>query len=181
MARKLPAVLKLALPAYHTVLFDGVPMWRAQAWALLDARLHGVDFTVNSAIRTDSILRKYRGRGLRKGVHGQGFLFVHQFEPGFFPANPPNMTSHCGFSDGNPVFKRPRFAKIPRYMWGIDAVNKPGGDASELVRWLNAHGYHAVRPYNTSSERHHFCFTKSPASNARRRLAAHYAGRKHKR
>lgn len=175
MARSPLSVLN---PAYHTVLFDGVPMWRAQAWALKDARLHGVKFTVNSAIRDDKIMRQWQGKGMRAGLHGQQYLYDHQNQPGFFPANPPNRTSHAGFSDGTPIFKTPPGGRLPKYMWGIDAVDHPGGDAAALVRWFNAHGYRAARPYPTSSERHHFTFTKSPAANARKRLIAYYAGKR---
>lgn len=150
-------------------------MWRAQAWALKDARLHGVKFTVNSAIRDRAIMERWRGKGMRAGLHDQQYLYDHQHEPGFFPANPPGRTSHAGFSDGTAVFKAPPGGRIQKFMWGIDAVNQPGGDAAELVAWLNAHGYKAVRPYPTSSERHHFTFTKSPAVNARARLARYYS------
>lgn len=172
----IPSNLKLTYKAYNSVLFDGVPMWRAQAWALLDARLSGHKFTVNSAIRRESIVKKYRGHGLRPNYSSQEALYVgfRAGRPGFFPANPPNATSHAGYSDGNPHFHAAWGRPLPeKYMWGIDAVNYPGGDAASLVSWLNAHGYHAVRPYNTASERHHFMFTKSPAANARKRLAKH--------
>ncbi len=170
------SLLSILYPAYNTVLFDGVPMWRAQAWALQDARLHGVKFTVNSAIRDNSIMNKWRGNGMRN-LQSQQQLYDgwKRRLPGYFPANPPNRTSHAGFSDGNPAFHAAAGSRIPKYMWGIDAVNKPGGDAKGLVTWLNSHGYHSTRPYPQVSERHHLMFTKSPASNARKRLAAYYA------
>ena len=174
---KLPSNLNLAYPAYHTVLFDGVPMWRAQAWALWDYRINGGHLTVNSANRDNAIIKKYRGHGLRRGYSSQQELYdgFRRGLPGYFPANPPNLTSHAGFSDGNRYFKTLSGRRIEKYMWGIDAVQRPGGDASSLVSWLNRHGYHAVRPYNTTNERHHMMFTKSPATNARKRLAAQYA------
>jgi hypothetical protein len=173
--------LSITNPAYHTVLFDGVPVWRAQAWALLDARYHGQKIIIDSAIRDDKILAQWKNHGLRPGLHGQQYLYDHQRDPGFFPANPPNATSHAGFSDGNPAYKTAKGVHIPYgnklelYQWGIDAVDKPGGDSASLVAWFNAHGYGAIRPYPTNSERHHFTFTKSPAVNARKRLAIHYA------
>lgn len=175
MARpRIPSILKLTYPAWNSVSFDGVPMFRAHAWALLDARLHGVKFTVNSADRRRGVAEKF-------GKLSQWALYTRwrAGRPGYFPANPPGFSSHELKSDGNKTYGS-RGRSIPKYKLGIDAVNKPGGDCAELVRWLNAHGYHAVRPYPTGSERHHFSFTKSPATNARRRLAAHYAGRKHK-
>lgn len=167
--------LSILSPAWHTVTFDGVPMFRAQAWALLDARLHGVEFQVNSADRRYGVAEKFGKSSQQKLWDGW-----KRHLPGFFPANPPGFSSHELKSDGNRVYG-PRGRSIPNYMLGIDAVDRPGGDAAELVLWLRAHGYGAIRPYATGSERHHFSFTKSPATNARRRLAAHYAGRKHKR
>jgi hypothetical protein len=164
--RSLPKNLGVHLPAWHHVTFDGVPMYRAQAWALLDYRLHGGHLRVNSADRRDSILRRYAPH-----LHGQEYLYRNQHRPGFSPANPPNRTSHCLYSDGSAVYRRPPGARLPEYMLGIDAVDRPGGDASHIVSWLNAHGYRAVRPYPKSSERHHFVFTRSPAANARKRLA----------
>jgi hypothetical protein len=189
MATKLPHLLSLGFPAYHVVNFHGVPMWRAQAWALKDYELHsGKPLIVNSAIRTDSVIKDFnRKHGTH--LHGQQYLYdaywVHHL-PGFFPANKPNQTSHCGFSDGNHYYRVrgkqiPAGHRLPDHMWGIDATNEPGGDSAHIVSWLNSHGYHAKRPYNTDSERHHFMFTASPAGNARKRLAAHYAGRPHKR
>lgn len=149
-------------------------MFRAQAWALLDARLHGVKFHVNSADRRRGVAEKF-GRQSQWALY-RGWT---RRDPGYFPANPPGYSAHELKSDGNPAYG-PRGASIPKYMLAIDATDHPGGDCAELVRWLNAHGYHAMRPYSTASERHHFSFTKSPAANARRRLAAHIAGRKHK-
>ncbi len=181
MAAKKRSPYSITYPAYHTVLLDGVPLWRAQAWALLDARYHGIKFTLNSAIRDDRIMASWRGKGLRPGLHGQQYLYDNQHRPGFFPANPPKATSHAGYSDGNPYYKTAKGVRVPyggrleKYQWGIDAVNRPGGDASQLVGWLNSHGYRAVRPYGTNSERHHFCFLASPAVNARRRLPIYYA------
>lgn len=176
--RKIPSNLGLHLPAYHTVLYKGVPMWRAQAWAIFDYEVHGGTVQVNSANRSNAIIAKYRGHGLRAGYSSQEYLYANQNRPGFFPANPPNMTSHCGFSDGNPHFKTEAGnwaspgTKIAKYMYGIDSVNHPGGDAVRIVQWMNQHGYKAIRPYGSKvSERHHWCFTSSPATNARKRLA----------
>ena len=179
--RKLPKNLKLRYPAYHTVIYQGVPMWRCQAWALFDYEAHGGHLQVNSAIRRDSIVRRWRGKGLRAGYLSQKQLYERWIAgwEGYFPANRPGTSSHEGYADGLAVFHQRKHPKrrasvgqeIVQYEWGIDAVQRPGGDASWLVRWLNRHGYKAERPYNTNSERHHMCFRKSPASNARRRLA----------
>lgn len=163
---------RITAPAYHTVVYHGVPMYRAQAWALIDYVKHGGHLVVNSADRRDSVLRRYA-----PSKHGQQYLYNHQNQPGFFPANKPRETSHCLYSDGNRNYRYkgrqiPRGGRLPKFMLGIDATNHPGGDAARIVSWLNSHGYKAVRPYPSTSERHHFVFLKSPATNARRRLAA---------
>lgn len=178
--RKIPKELGLHLNAYHTVLYKGVPMWRCQAWAIFDYEVHGGTVQINSAIRSNSIIAKYKGKGLRSPYSSQEYLYENQHKPGFFPANPPNRTSHCGFSDGNAYFRlstNPNAwaapgRKIQKYQWGIDSVNRPGGDAIRIVQWMNSHGYKAIRPYGLKqSERHHWCFMASPATNARKRLA----------
>lgn len=179
MARKIPSDLALHLPAYHTVLYQGVPMWRAQAWALLDYEVHDGHVQVNSGIRRESIVARWRGKGLKSGYLSQKQLYDRWRAgwAGYFPANRPGTSSHEGFADGRAIFHRKdgKVAvvgeEIVEYEWGIDAVDKPGGDAARLVAWLNSKGYKAVRPYAVNSERHHFCFRKSPASRARVRLA----------
>lgn len=177
--RKLPSNLALHLPAYHTVLLDGVPMYRAQAWAILDYRLHGGHVQINSGIRRDSIVRRWRGKGLRPGYQSQKELYdgFAAGRPGYFPANQPGFSSHEGYADGRATFHRKdgrvarRGEEIVEFEWGIDAVNAPGGSAQRIVQWLNSKGYKAERPYSVQSERHHFCFRKSPATRARARLA----------
>lgn len=166
----MPKGLELWKPAYGIVNFQGKPMYRCLAWALHDYVLHGGHLTVNSADRRDSVVRRFNKR-YHTDVHSQKFLFEHQDEPGFFPANPPGTSSHERRADGN-VFYGKRGSLIPRYKLGIDAVQRPGGDAHDVVAWLNRRGYKATRPYFSSAERHHFSFAKSPTSNARRRLRA---------
>lgn len=166
---KMPKGLELWRPAYGLVSFHGVPMYRCHAWALYDYELHGGHLIVNSAIRTVKAI-KWHNRKFHTHLHSQQYLYDHQHEPGFFPANKPNQTSHVGYADGNP-FYGPIGSRIPRYKWGIDATQRPGGDASSAVSWLNKHGYSAERPYSSNNERHHFSFVKSPATNARKRLA----------
>lgn len=178
MALSLPENLELHLDPWDTVVFFGAPMFRAQAWALWDYHyVGGHPLIVNSADRRDAILKKYA-----PSKKGQQYLFdtynrlARQYgvagaqARGFFPANPPSRTSHCLFSDGNPVYRVPAGRSIPKYMLGVDATDRPGGDAAGIVGWLNSHGYHAVRPYNTNSERHHLVLTADPVANARKRL-----------
>lgn len=161
---KIPSNLALTKPAWETVAYQGVPMFRAQAWALLDYELSGGSLIVNSADRRYGVAERF-------GKSSQKYLFENQHRPGFFPANPPGFSSHELRSDGNAVYGVSRGRAIPKHMLGIDAVNRPGGDAARIVAWLNSHGYRATRPYRTGSERHHFVFLRSPATNARRRLA----------
>lgn len=166
--RKMPKGLNLWRPAYGIVNFHGVPMYRCQAWALFDYETIGHNpLIVNSANREDGVIRRFNKR-YHTNLHSQQYLYDHQHEPGFFPANPPELTSHAGHADGNPHYGPPG-ARLPRFKWGIDAVNHPGGDAAHIVFWLSRRGYHALRPYATESERHHFSFMRSPARNARRR------------
>lgn len=161
----MPKGLELWKPAYGTVAFQGVPMFRCQAWALFDYVQHGGHLIVNSADRRKGVAERF-GK-LSQFALFEGFRLG---KPGFFPANPSGFSSHELRSDGN-VFYGPRGSAIPKYMLGIDAVDKPGGDALAVVKWLNRHGYEATRPYgNKASERHHFSFVKSPATNARKRL-----------
>lgn len=160
--------LSILYPAYHTTTFDGVPMFRAQAWALLDARRSGCKFTVASGDRRRGVAEKY-GHQSQFALY-QGWL---RRRPGYFPANPPGFSSHELRSDGSRVYHAARGHKIPDFMLGIDATSHgESNSCAHLVHWLNTHGYHAVRPYSAGSEAHHFSFTKSPAHNARRRIAA---------
>lgn len=164
----------IAYPAWHTISFDGCPMFRAQAWALKDARLHGQKFSVASADRREGVAEKYGKSSQAKLYYG----YVNRL-PGYYPANAPGFSSHELRSDGNAVYHVARGHVIPDYMLGIDATSAgESNSCTHLVNWLNAHGYHAVRPYQSGSEAHHFIFTKSPATNARKRLAAFYASGK---
>jgi hypothetical protein len=188
--RTIPKELGLHLPAYHTVLYEGVPMFRAQAWVLYDYKVHGGHYQVNSGNRQDNVVKQYRGHGLRAGYSSQPELFGRWQDAlrrwghdgaiahGVFPANRPGTSSHEGLSDGNPFYTRETGRlhasagqKIAKHQYGLDIVDKPGGDAARFVQWANSKGYSAVRPYPTLSERHHMAFKKSPATRARARLA----------
>lgn len=180
--RTIPKNLALHLPAYHTVLYEGVPMFRAQAWVLFDYKVHGGHYQVNSGNRQDSVVKKYRGHGIKPGYKSQKELSdlwiwasnrwgrAGAIARGIFPANLPGSSSHEGRSDGNAFYGVPFGQKIPQYKYGIDIVDKPGGDAKRFVEWANSKGYSAVRPHPTTSERHHMAFKKSPATRARSRL-----------
>jgi lysozyme len=158
------------LPLWETVSYHDVPMFRVLALALDHAQEKGARFAIFSADRRDAVLTRFNKR-YGTHLHGQAYLVAHQNDPGFFPANPPDQTSHCLFSDGNPAYRLrgrilPARAKLPRYFLGIDAADKgPGAkpnDCSMLIGHLERLGYHVTRPYHSGSEAHHFVFTSDP-------------------
>lgn len=168
MARRMPKGLELWRSAKGTANFHGIPMPRALAWALHDYELHGGHLLVYSADRRDSVIKAFNKK-YGTDLLSQKYLWEHQHDPGFFPANPPGFSSHELRSDGIPFYGK-RGEPIPWWKLGIDAVNVPGGDAARVVTWLNAHGYGARRPYTSRKERHHFSFTRSPRAQALKRL-----------
>jgi len=171
-------ILSTLYPAYHIVNYEGVPIYRAQAWALKDAAIHGQEFTVTSGDRRPSTISAFNKK-YHTNLHDQAYLYRHQHDPGFFPANPPDRGTHVLKGDGVVGYLH---EDLPKYKLGIDVVSKGYyNNAAPLVMWLNQHGYSVYRPYPSGSEAHHIVFRKSPATNARKRLAAHYAGRPHKR
>jgi len=154
----------------HPVSFHGVPMPRGVAFAINHCEEHGAKASIASAIRVDRILNEHN-RQFKTTLHGQQYLIdMHAKDPAHFAgANPVNMTSHCWFSDGNPIYKDskgrpiPARGKLPWYMIGIDL--------DDIGRWednthflLVAHrlGYEFVAPYQSGSERHHLVMTRSP-------------------
>jgi lysozyme len=158
------------LPLWDTVGYQNVPMFRALALALDHAAESGATFTVLSADRRDAVLAKFNKQH-GTSLHGQQFLYDHQHDPGFFPANRPGTTSHCLFADGNPAYRvggkiLPAGGKLPRFFLGIDAVDTGAGakpnDCSKLIGRLEQLGYHVTRPYHSGSEAHHFSFTTDP-------------------
>lgn len=155
------------LPMHHTVAFHDVPMFRMLAMALHHAERHGASFYVNSADRRDDVIKRFNEKH-HTNLHGQQYLVNMAGKPGFFPANPPNVTSHCLFSDGNPAYRVGdkligRGEKLPDYMLGIDANDKGvNNDCSRLIGTLEKLGYHVTRPYHSGSEAHHFVFTSNP-------------------
>lgn len=137
------------------------PLWRMQAWALEAAHTLGARFTVASGIRDDRILATFNRT---YGTHhlGQEFLFSHQHEAGFFPANPPTRTSHAGWQDGSQFY--PAIGhRLPNVKWGIDAEDDgSANDASKLVWFLNRAGVHAAKAYpGSAAENHHIVILAS--------------------
>jgi lysozyme len=158
------------LPLWETCAYQRVPMFRALALALDHAAEMGARFSVFSADRRDTVLTRFN-KQFGTTLHGQQFLFDHQHQPGFFPANPPGHTSHCLCSDGNAAYRVKgkvvaAGGKLPNYFLGIDACDTgPGAkpnDCSMLIGRLEGLGYHVTRPYHSGSEAHHFSFTSDP-------------------
>jgi lysozyme len=158
------------LPLWETCAFDKVPIFRALALALDHAREAGAKFTILSADRRDPVLAKFNKQN-GTNLHGQGYLYAHQHDPGFYPANSPATTSHCLFADGNPAYRVgtkvvPAGGRLPRFYLGIDACDTGAGcksnDCSMLIATLERLGYHVTRPYHSGSEAHHFSFTSDP-------------------
>lgn len=169
--------LSILNPAYHIVNFYGVPIYRAQAWALLDAELHGQRFTVTSGDRRPATIAEFN-RKYGTHLHDQAYLYwgYEKGLPGFLPANPPTRGTHLLLGDGVVGSVGEHLAP---YRLGIDVVSAGrSNDCAPLVAWLNTHGYHCYRPYPSSAEAHHMNFSYPPDRNARRRLAAYYRKRK---
>jgi hypothetical protein len=161
-------------PMWHTIAFHDVPMFRALGLALDDAQDHGSKFAIFSADRRDPVIQRFNAE-YHTDLHGQQYLYDHQGQPGFYAADRPNTTSHCLFSDGNPVYQEnghriPAGQHIPDYMLGIDACDTgSANDCSKLVWTLERLGYSVTRPYPGTGEAHHMVFTRNPIPTLRKR------------
>lgn len=177
--------LSLTAPANHVVGWNTpgsspVPMWRCQAWALEAAHNAGARFTVISAIRTDSVIRAHNKR-YGTNLHGQQYLYDNQNRPGFFPANPPSKTSHCGFQDGSPSYPHPG-RSLPKIKWGLDIVDDgTENSAANTVRVLNRIGIKAALAYPGSAAEGHHAIVLSGATRVRlvlfRQAAKHHSSK----
>lgn len=93
------------------------------------------------------------------GKHTQQYLYDHQNDPGFNPANPPGYSTHELHSDGV-AYRIPRGAKLPFYwMVGMDVDDWHVDEARRVA--LN-HGWLLVQPYPSGSEHHHVNFVRRP-------------------
>lgn len=147
-------------------------MPRGVAFAINHCEEHGAKVSIASCIRVDRILREHN-RQFHTNLHGQQFLIdMHAKDPAHWAAaNPVNMTSHCWFSDGNPIYKNskglpiPACGKLPWYMVGID-VDDVGRieDNSHFLLVSHKLGYEFVAPYHSGSELHHLVLTRSPVA-----------------
>lgn len=159
---------------WATVAYQGVPMFRAHAWALEAARLKGASFTVASADRRQGVAERF-------GHQSQASLYS-AFQRGTGnPANPPGYSSHELRSDGSACYRTQRGGKLPAYMLGVDATDTGQGDScAHLVSVLNSMGIKAIRPYPDSREAHHFVIVQPFGRIAWAQLVR-LAGRRHSR
>lgn len=146
---------KKDIVGYNTPGGRPIPVFRAQAWALEAAHNDGARFVVMSAIRTDSVIASFNSK-YGENLHGQQYLYDHQNQPGFYPANSPLRTSHCGWQDGSTYY--PHIGQMLNYLnWGLDVVDDGSiNDAAKLVWHLNRVGIKAAKAYpGAASENHH--------------------------
>lgn len=120
-------------------------------------KLEIVEFTVISGDRRAGVAERF-------GHSSQAYLFEHQNEPGFNPANPPLTSTHeyrnGGASKlvpgyvGTPAFPRmPTGALLSPHQLGIDLASNT--QASIFCRQVDKVGLHFFQPYDTDSELHH--------------------------
>jgi peptidoglycan hydrolase-like protein with peptidoglycan-binding domain len=92
--------------------------------------------------------------------HTQRYLYEHQNEPGFNPANPPGYSTHELRSDGVAYRFIRRGLPLPFYwMIGIDIDD---ADVDEARRVALNHGWLLIQPYPSGSEHHHVNFVRAP-------------------
>jgi len=152
----------------NIVSFHMVPMPRALAFAIWHIEKHGAPVIVDSADRTVKMVTEHNKQfGTQLSI--QQYLFDNQHKPGFNPANPPELTSHCYFADGNPAYKNSRGqiiapgARIPWYSLGIDLHDKGKvEDCRQFLAVAHKLGYEFIQPYSSGAEQHHVIAVKSP-------------------
>lgn len=118
-----------------------------------------VQFTVISGDRRAGVAERF-------GHSSQKFLFLHQNDPGFNPANPPLTSTHeyrnggqnphyPGFV-GTPAFPRmPLGAHLTPHQLGIDMASNE--EATAFCKATERVGLRFFQPYPTGSELHHVC------------------------
>lgn len=146
------------------VSFQGVPMHRGIAFTIDHIEDHGGRVDIFSACRKDAVIKEHNAQF---GTHlsGQQFLYDHQNQPGFNPANPVTQTSHCGFADAvtGRIFGVRPGAELPWYGEGVDLSDRGKvEDVSNFLAVAHHLGYSFRQPYNSGSERHHVILIASP-------------------
>lgn len=150
----------------HEAVLDGTPTFLGLKLFLLDCRANGgwTGVLVSSDRRT-----KIEPLLHRLGKMSQQELIdaYARGEPGFYPANPINETSHALNSDGVSYPEIPATHALPHWwMLGMDVSEWDG-----LLAAAKRLGYGLRQPYPGTSEEHHVNMTNSPhAAFIRRRV-----------
>lgn len=79
--------------------------------------------------------------------------------PGFGPANPVNVSTHCLFNDGIAYPRLRRGAALEDWQVGLDV---PDEFVRAVIAAAARHGWHLHQPYSSGSERHHLNFVTRP-------------------
>lgn len=137
----------------HIVILDGAPCTVGQKLVLLDCRKHDWEGVLVSGDRRENP----RTRALlhRLGLHTQTELIALGY-----PANPVNLSSHCGYSDGvsEPTVARyGAFRKDQLWMLGLDVTLW-----DSLLAIARRRGYSLAQPYPASDEEHHVNLRADP-------------------
>jgi hypothetical protein len=122
-------------------------------------KLEIVQFTLISGDRRAGVAERF-------GHSSQTYLFLHQNDPGFNPANPPLTSTHEYRNGGeNPRYPGyvggPAFPRVPMgkllgpQALGLDLASN--GEATAFCRAVAKHGLDFFQPYPTGSELHHIC------------------------
>lgn len=150
-----------AVVPYNTPGAEPRPLFRCQAWALEVCHNHGARFVVTSGIRVQHIVDEFN-KTYGTNLHGQQYLYDHQNDPGFFPANPPWVGSHCGFADGSKYYPN-RGSKLKKIKFGIDLIDDgTANEASSTVRHGNEAGISMALAYpGSAAEAHHVVILSS--------------------
>lgn len=120
-------------------------------------RLDIVAFTVISGDRRAGVAERF-------GHSSQAYLWLHQNDPGFNPANPPGTSTHeyrnggtsklaPGFVGGPAYPKVPTGKLLPPHELGLDLASND--QASAFCHETAKVGLHFFQPYPTGSELHH--------------------------
>lgn len=120
-------------------------------------KLEVVQFTVISGDRRAGVAERF-------GHSSQAYLFDHQNDPGFNPANPPLTSTHeyrnggenpryPGYVGGAAYPKVPVGKHLAPHELGLDLGSND--EATAFCRAVERVGLHFFQPYPTGSELHH--------------------------
>lgn len=135
-------------------VLDGCPVPRPLYPILLQLK-RDTGFTLESALRSDAVEKLLA----RHHKHTQRYLYEHQNDPGFNPANPPGFSTHELKSDGV-AYPTPRGHDLPWWCVGLDIDDE---HIEAVIRAAARHGWKLFQPYPGGSEYHHLNFRERPA------------------